>query len=203
MNIAIIGAGNVGIALTRAWTPKHTVYLGVRNPSDPSKQELAKLPNTTLVTNKEAVQHADVIVIAVHPGQLKEVCESLGDVTGKVVIDANNSIGERVADFPDNSAAIAAWTSGAKVIKCFNTAGANIIGHANFGDVKADTFMASNDADAKELVSTLAQDAGFARAVDCGKLENAVLLEKLADVWVGLVMSTDLGREFTFKMLQR
>ena len=203
MNIAIIGAGNVGGALAKAWSGKHTLYLGVRDPNDPSKQELGKLPNTTLMKNTDAAQRADVVVIAIHPPQLREVCESLGDVSGKIIIDANNSIREKVSSFPDNSAAIAAWTNGAKVVKCFNTAGANIIGHADFGSTKADTYMAGDDANAKEVVNSLAQDAGFARAVDCGKLENAVWLEKLADVWVGLVINTTLGREFAFKLVQR
>jgi predicted dinucleotide-binding enzyme len=203
MNIAIIGAGNVGGSLARAWSSKHTIFLGVRDPSNPDKQELGKLPNTTVTKNADAVSRADVIVIAVHPPQLREVCESLGNISGKIIIDANNSIRERVADFPDNSAAIAAWTNGAKVVKCFNTAGANIIGHADFGEIKADTYMAGDNVQAKETVNSLAQDAGFARAVDCGKLANAAWLEKLADVWVGLVINSGLGREFAFKMLQR
>jgi predicted dinucleotide-binding enzyme len=203
VNIAIIGAGNVGGALARVWSVKHAIYLGVRDPNDPTKQELGKLPNTSLMTDAEAAQHADVIVIAVHPPELQDVCKSLGDVSGKIIIDANNSIREKAGDFPDNSAAIAAWTSGAKIVKCFNAAGANVIGHADFGGMKTDAYMAGDDPSAKETVSELAQDAGFDRAVDCGKLANAVWLEKLADVWVGLVMNSDLGRDFAFKMLQR
>jgi predicted dinucleotide-binding enzyme len=203
MNIAIIGAGNVGGALARAWSSKHTIYLGVKDPSAPNKQELAKLPNTTLTSNAEAVKQAEVVVIAVHPPELHDVCTSLGDVHGKILIDANNSIREKAGDFPSNSAAIAAWTEGARIVKCFNTAGANIIGNAEFGSIRADIYMAGDDAAAKELTNTLAQDADFARAVDCGKLDNAVLLEKLAEVWVGLVMNSELGREFSFKCLQR
>jgi predicted dinucleotide-binding enzyme len=203
MNIAIIGAGNVGGALARAWSSKHTIYLGVKDPADPSKQELTKIPNTSLTTTAAAAGHAEVIVIAVHPPELQAVCTSLGDVSGKLIIDANNSMREKPGDFPDNSAAIASWTSGAKIVKCFNTAGANIIGHTDFNGLKADTYMAGDDPAAKEVVEDLAKDAGFARAVDCGKLANAGLLEKLAEVWVGLVINSDLGRDFSFKLLQR
>jgi predicted dinucleotide-binding enzyme len=203
MKIAIIGAGNVGGALARAWSSKHTLYIGVKDPEDPSKQELAKLPNISLSDNATAAQQAEVIVIAVHPPELREVCQSLGDVSGKIIIDANNSIREKPAGYPDNSAAITAWTTGARIVKCFNAHGANVIENPDFNGTKADTYMASDDPAAKELADTLAKDLGFARAVDCGKLANAVLLEQLADVWVGLVQNSDLGREFTFKLLQR
>lgn len=203
MNIAIVGVGTVGSALAKAWAGKHTLFLGVRDPNDPEKQTLGKMPGTELTTVSDAAQKADIIVIAVHPPQLHEVCEALGDVSDKIIIDANNSIREHIADYPDNSAAIAAWTNSTKVVKCFNTAGANIIENTDFAGQHADTYMAGDDADAKTTVNKLAQDAGFARAVDCGKLANAFWLEKLADVWVGLVINSDLGRDFAFKMLQR
>ncbi len=56
MKIAIIGAGNVGIALGKAWTKRgHEIVFGVRDPESAKARSLAKqFPNAHLLLNGAA-----------------------------------------------------------------------------------------------------------------------------------------------------
>ena len=203
MNIAIIGVGNVGGALTKAWAPKgHRLFLGVQ---DLGKPELAQYLGDTVTAHSvpDAAQAAEIIVLALPPAALQEVCSAMGDIKAKVIIDCANTMFQKIEGFDSTTQAVQTWTGGANVVKAFNTAGANIIGNTDFGGTVADTYMAGGDDAAKKIIDRLARDAGFARAVDCGPVENAKLLEGLAAVWVGLAQNSALGREFSFKMLHR
>src|ERR1700730_11516029 len=66
MKIAIIGAGNVGAALGKAWTKRgHEIVFGVRDPESAKARSLAKqFPNAHLLLNGAAVQNAEFIVLA-------------------------------------------------------------------------------------------------------------------------------------------
>lgn len=62
MRIAIIGAGNVGSALGRAWLGGgEDVIFGVPNPADP---KCRSLPEEGLRTAPEAARNAEIIVLA-------------------------------------------------------------------------------------------------------------------------------------------
>lgn len=67
MDIAIIGAGNVGAALARGWAKKgHAIHFGVRNPGDSKygalKGQLGA--SAKFVQPSEAARNAGVIVLA-------------------------------------------------------------------------------------------------------------------------------------------
>ena len=65
MKIAVIGAGNVGSALGRAWAKRgHDVVFGVRNPGEARFATLAEWPNIAVASNQEAAKEADVIALA-------------------------------------------------------------------------------------------------------------------------------------------
>jgi 8-hydroxy-5-deazaflavin:NADPH oxidoreductase len=63
MRIAIIGAGNVGSALGRAWLKSgEEVVFGVPNPDDPKYGSLAK---ERLCAPPAAAQNSEIIVLAI------------------------------------------------------------------------------------------------------------------------------------------
>lgn len=66
MKIAIIGAGNVGATLGRAWLKRgHEVAFGVRDPNSPKARDLtSESPTARVVTNLEAARGSEVIVLA-------------------------------------------------------------------------------------------------------------------------------------------
>lgn len=83
MNIAIIGAGNMGSAVARGVmrnTSEHNIYIS--NPSkgklEALQQEFPKIRVTT--KNKEAVKGADLVILAVKPWLMPQVLLEVGAV---------------------------------------------------------------------------------------------------------------------------
>lgn len=79
-----------------------------------------------------------------------------------------------------------------------------IIGAGNVGAslTSVDVPLASDDAEAKALVSSIATKVGFT-PIDAGPLRNAALLESLAVLWIHLAMKGGQGRHVAFKLLKR
>ena len=205
MNIAIIGTGNVGGALATKWANAgHQIRLGVKDTQNFKGKELLNNPNTSLHTISEAVQVADVILLATPAPAAVEVAQSLGDTSGKIIIDAMNVVmGRGPAGFTNTADAILAHTSTGKVIKCFNTTGFNNMENTLYNGVAIDAFMAGNDKQAKQTVRQLALDAGFAECFDVGGNDKFQLMEQFAFFWINLAMMQGQGREIGFKLLKR
>jgi predicted dinucleotide-binding enzyme len=90
----------------------------------------------------------------------------------------------------------------ARVVKCFNTTGANNLENPNYGDDRPMMFLCGNDAGVKSVVMKLGQDVGF-EMIDAGELATARLLEPVAMLWIHLAFRGGLGRNFAFKLLRR
>jgi predicted dinucleotide-binding enzyme len=205
MKIAIIGTGNVGGALATKWSGKgHTILLGVRNTEEFKGKELLKNQNTTVHTIEEAVQQSDVILLATPAPMAVEVAQSLGDTTGKVIIDAANIVMGRGPQGYNNVAdAILANTATRDVVKCFNTTGFNNMANANYGDTALDMFVAGDSQKGKSIANQLALDAGFAACYDVGGIDKFQLMEQFAFFWINLAMFQGQGREIGFKLVKR
>jgi NADPH-dependent F420 reductase len=210
MKIAIVGSGNVGGALGARWAKGgHQVTFGSRNPDDADmKQLLARAgSNARAAKPQEAARSGDVLLLAVPWPAAKEAVQGLGDLTGKVLIDAVNPLLPDLSGLalgPTTSAAeqVAGWAPGAKVVKAFNTVGSNIMESPAFGQDKPVLFYCGDDADAKGTVKQLADELGF-NAVDAGPLTQARLLEPFALLWISLAFKAGFGREIAFKFLRR
>lgn len=205
MKIAIIGTGNVGGALATKWAKKgHQIYLGVRDTSNFKGQVLLNNPNTNALSIQEAVQQAEVIVLATPAMMAVEVARSLGATTGKVIIDTMNIVlGRGPEGFSNTADAILANTITTDVVKCFNTTGFNNMENPNYGDQVLDVFVAGDSAKGKEMVQQLALDAGFANCYNVGGNDRFELMEKFAFFWINLAMFQGQGREIGFKLLKR
>jgi 8-hydroxy-5-deazaflavin:NADPH oxidoreductase len=206
-NIAIIGAGNVGGSLGRTFSKAGlAVRFGVRAGSDTKALLEACGPSASVSDPAEAAGWGDVVFIAVPGSAAVEVTRSLATtLAGKVVVDCNNPLvwkeGPVWAPPPEGSlaAALAAVAPGARVVKGFNTFGAEFHANPRLAGSPAQVFLASDDADAKKLVSEIATKAGFT-TVDAGPLRNASVLENLAMLWIHLATVGGQGRDFAFAM---
>lgn len=98
---------------------------------------------------------------------------------------------------------IAKMASGAKVVKAFNHVYAQII-HSSpqFGNRKANVFIAGDDIEAKQTVANLIKDIGF-EPVDSGPLQNARYLEPLAELCVQLAYAQGKGTDQAMCLIQR
>ncbi|QOI97083.1 MAG: NAD(P)-binding domain-containing protein [Flammeovirgaceae bacterium] len=205
MKIAIIGTGNVGGALATAWAKAgHTIFLGVQNTSDFKGKELLKNANTSVHPVQAAVREAEVIVVATPAPVAAAVAQSLGDTTGKVIIDAMNVVmGRGPAGFSNTADAILANTATRDVVKSFNTTGFNNMKNPTYGNMAIDMFMAGDSEKGKKIVHHLALDAGFAECYDVGGNDKFQLMEQFAFFWINLAMMRGQGREIGFKLLKR
>lgn len=201
MRVAVIGAGQVGSALgTRLSALGHTVLYGVRDPDDPKYAglEIESLP--------EAVEGAEVIILAVPWHAARDAVASLGDVGNRIVIDATNPFtpDRRLVLHPDGSGSeqVARWLKGGRVVKAFNTTGSGNLRNANYAGGLPLMLIAGDDEAAKEIVMQLAAGIGF-DPVDAGSLSAARDLEHLGSLWVRLAYGSGLGRDIAFSLLRR
>lgn len=199
MKIAIIGAGNVGATLGRRFVEAgHKVTFGVPNPEEHRDESLAG----PVLTVRDAAADADAVLLAVPYGAAKSVVEECGGLARKIVIDATNPLGmtpnglDLTVGFTNSGAEeIAAAAPEAKLVKCFNQTG-----FANMVEPRGSMmFVCGNDAEANETVRKLAAEIGF-DAITIGDLTKARLLEPLAMLWIHLSATTDLKRDFAFRI---
>lgn len=204
MNIAIIGSGNVGGALAQQWFKAgHTVIIGAKLPlSDKNIQLATKIGEDRFASIENAVSQSDVILIATPPTAIFEILQQLGDVTGKVIIDATNSVMKSPEPYKTVYHCLMDKTKG-EIVKCFNTTGYENMLNPQYKDLAIDMFMAGDSDHAKVIAKQLALDCGFAACIDFGKSDKVELLEKFALSWINLAIMQGHGRDIAFKVLHR
>lgn len=209
MRVAIIGTGNVGGSLgTRLAAAGCDVIFGARG--DPPEGLLERAgARARAAAVADAVQAAEVVVLAVPGGAAKAVAaEHAARLDARVLIDATNPVswdGGPVWSPPEegsNAAAVAAAAPGARVVKAFNTFGAEFHADPSLGAGSVDVPFAADDVEAATVVAELAETAGFT-PVNAGPLRNASVLENLAVLWIHLATVGGQGRNVAFKLLSR
>ena len=208
MSISIIGAGNVGMALGHALTRRgETVVFGVQNPAAYAG-ELAKLgPLATVRTNAEAIAASEVVILAIPHAAVAAVAQSVGDWGGKILVDATNPLapdlsGLTVGTTTSSAEELAKLAKGARVVKAFNTTGAENMADTSYAGGTPFMPVCGDDAGARSKVIALAASIGF-DAVDCGELAAARFLEPFAMTWIHMAIKLGMGRRFAFARLQR
>lgn len=134
MNIAIIGAGNVGGALGVAWADGgHEIFFGVRDAADPKLKELlARAGGKARAGSvRDAIATAGVAALTVPWPAAEDVLRRARDIGGRILLDCTNPLtpdlsGLRVGPTTSGAEQVASWAAGARVVKIFNTTG-----HAN------------------------------------------------------------------------
>lgn len=202
--VGIIGTGNVGGAFgERLVEVGYTVRFGVREGSDVSAL-LARCGERASATSVVEASKADAVLLAVPGMAVREAVQGMGDLSGRIVIDATNPVGAGIslASPPEGSNAgiVAALAPKARVVKAFNVFGAEFHRHPTIDGVPVDVPVATDDAEAKRDVIALAERAGF-RPLDLGGLRNAVVLEAMAIAWIHLAMKGGHGRQVAWKLL--
>jgi len=209
MKIAVIGIGQVGGALGSRWARAgHEVIFGVRDITSSHTQAVAQAggPLAHLASMKDAEAAASIIALAVPWTATQAVLKELGDLTGKIVVDCTNPIGPggwlAVGHTTSGGEQVAAWASGARVVKAFNSTGWQNMINTDYGALKPTMFLCGDDAEAKRTVAELAEVLGF-EACDSGPLYVARYLEPLAKLWVQLAYSQGWGSDIAFKIIKR
>jgi NADPH-dependent F420 reductase len=185
--IALIGTGNVSSALGRRFAAQgHTVLYGSRTPNDADGTELVRATGhgARAVTPAEAAAAAEIVVLAVPWDAVESVVRGLGVLDGKIVIDPTNpriTTPEGLRDYalPDSNAErIQRLAPAAKVVKAFNTLGADTMLDPARAGWPVTIPVVGDDPAAKAVVVELAQDIGL-EAIDVGPLRHARIVEGL------------------------
>lgn len=205
MKIAIIGTGNVGSALATHWANKgHEILLGVRNTEEFKGKNLLENPHTSVYETAEAVRRSEVVLLSTPATAAIEVVQSLGDTSGKVIIDAMNIVmGRGPQGYKNTADAILAHTASREVVKCFNTTGFNNMVNPDYNGIPVDVFVAGDSEKGKAIAIQLAKDAGFGDCYDIGGNDKFELMEQFAWFWINLAMFRGQGREIAFKLMKR
>jgi 8-hydroxy-5-deazaflavin:NADPH oxidoreductase len=206
MNIAIIGAGNVGGALaTSAQRAGHSVT--VSSKGGDSARKVAEATGARAAGSAlEAIENADVVILAVPYPSVAEILNEVGPVlAGKIVVDATNPLkadhSGLTTEGTSGAEEIQAQARGARVVKAFNTQlAARQLDPKVAGGLRVDGYVAADDAEAKRMVLELVEGIGF-NPVDAGALSMAKYLEAMAFLNISLQVSNGWSWQAGWKLV--
>src|SRR5471030_137728 len=191
MSYAIVGFGNIGRALAKAFA-RNRIEVSVATTRDPeSFASAAAAIGPTIVAKKlaDAVK-ADIIFLAVHFEAHPGVAKARPSWQGKTVIDVTNAYGvppEDLGGQPSSKAVGQAFT-GAKLVKGFNHLVAAVLDQdpAVHGGRRV-VFLASDDDGAAEEIGALAENLGFSPIKLGGLSEGGLLVQARGNSWGQLI----------------
>jgi 8-hydroxy-5-deazaflavin:NADPH oxidoreductase len=191
MQIGILGAGHVGLAVGRQLVGAgHRVKLSsARGPQALAPVAQGIGAEAASVTEAAA---ADLVLLAVPWPAVSDTLDPLPDWQGRILVDATNPFVTfdplQLADLQGRSASVivAEHAPGARVVKAFNT-----ITMANFekgprqGEATRVLFVSGDDAAAKQTVQHIITELGFA-AIDLGGLDEGGRMQQPGGPLAGL-----------------
>jgi len=207
--VAIVGTGSVGAALARNLI-SHGISVQLASTDLEKTRELASaLGDRARAVTTSSIGDVDAVFLAVPANAAPAVLEAAtGLPAGTIIVDCTNPItwneGPVHAPPPEGSttAQLAARFPHLRVLKAFNTFGAEFHERPALGTASANLYVAGDDADCKRALGDLARKLGF-DPVDVGPLRNARHLESLAILWIHLATVGGRGREFVFELCER
>lgn len=210
MKLGVIGSGNIGKGIG-SWAAKvgYDVTFSARTEVGAKAAAQAAGQGAKASSVREAVQSADLVLLAVPYGAVKDVLPQLGPLLrGKTVIDATNPLSSDYSSLTlgfTTSAAeeIAKLIPEAYVVKAFNTVFAQIYASQNpkIHGKAISIFVAGDNKEATEQVRTLSAKMGF-DAVNAGPLKSARNIEPLAMLNISLGYGQGLGTSIGFTLLR-
>jgi predicted dinucleotide-binding enzyme len=191
MSYAIIGFGNIGQALAKAFARK-SIEASVATTRDPASFASAAAaigPTIIPKTLVEAVK-ADIIFLAVRFEQHPDVAKALSTWQGKTIVDVTNAYGVPPEELggQSSSQAVARAFAGARLVKGFNHLGAAVLAQdpAVSGGRRV-VFLASDDDGAAAEIGALAENLGFAPIKLGGLSEGGLLVQARGKSWGQLI----------------
>jgi predicted dinucleotide-binding enzyme len=199
LNVAVIGAGNVGGTLGRAFARAgHKVTFGVRDPADGRAEAVVADSGADVGRVADALFGAEVVVLAL-PGNMIEAFlrQHAAALESLLIVDAANRIG---GPGPAHSRdAVLAAVPTARYARAFNTVGWENFAEPRFGDTAADLFYSADEAD-RPLVEALISAVGL-RPAYVGADQHDVV-DGVLRLWFALAVGQQRGRRLAFRVLE-
>lgn len=185
--VAVIGTGNVGSALGQRFAELgHEIVYGSRDPGRASVERLVSEtgPTASAATQRAAAQAADIVVFAVPWDVVEDLTRTLGDLSGRIIIDPTNPrriAADGLRDYAfdgSNAERIQALAPNARVVKAFNSLGAGTMRDPAIAGGPVSVPIVGDDAEARAFVAELVAGIGL-EPVDFGPLRYARVIEGL------------------------
>ena len=194
MDIAILGSGEVGRALGRAFTAAgHQITIGTRDPERTRAREEWADVSLNLVAYADL--RGDVFVNATSGAGALAALRAVGSgLDGKVVIDTANPL-DHSQGFPpslfiSNTDSLVEQLQrelpNARLIKSFNTMSNPVMINPTGLPADSTIFIAGNDEEARQVAADLLRDLGWTDILDLGDLTAARGLEMYLPLWIRL-----------------
>jgi len=186
--VAIIGTGNIGGRLAADFAAGAQDFLLAGRDQEATRKLASGLDgHAEAVSVDEAVQRADVLVLAVWFDTVKQLIAQYGErLAGKVIVDPTNPIGpdgnggfQKIIGEQESSGQILAGLlpPGARLVKAFGTLSADSLSAAARREPeRAVLFYAADDDAAGNLVADLIRIDGY-EPVRVGGLDQSIRLE--------------------------
>ncbi|WP_370673608.1 NADPH-dependent F420 reductase [Pleomorphomonas sp. PLEO] len=191
MSYAIIGFGNIGKALAKAFARKgiEVSVATTRDPGSFAADAAAIGPKVIAKTLADAVT-ADIIFLAVRFESHPDVATVLPTWQGKTIIDVTNAYGvppEKLGGQPSSKFVAQAFT-GARLVKGFNHLVAATLDQdpAVHGGRRV-VFLASDDDGAADEIGALAEKLGFSPIKLGGLSDGGLLVQARGNSWGRLI----------------
>ena len=191
MSYAIIGFGNIGQALAKAFARKG-VEVSVATTRDPESFASAAAAIGPMILPKtlaDAVK-ANILFLAVHFEAHRDVAKALPSWRGKTIIDVTNAYGvppEKLGGQPSSKFIAQAFTGG-RLVKGFNHLVAAVLDQdpAVHGGRRV-VFLSSDDDAAADQIGALAENLGFSPIKLGGLSEGGLLAQARGNTWGRLI----------------
>jgi predicted dinucleotide-binding enzyme len=191
--VAIIGSGNIGSRLAANFAAGGQDFLLADRDQAAAHKIAADLNgHAEVVSIDDAIERAEMLVIAVWPDPFKQLIAQYGErLAGKVIVDPTNPVGpdgkggyRKVIGEQESSAQILAGLlpAGARLVKAFGTLSAPTLSAAAWREPeRAVQFYAADDDAAGDLVADLIRADGY-EPVRVGGLDQAIRIEMFGDL---------------------
>jgi 8-hydroxy-5-deazaflavin:NADPH oxidoreductase len=191
--VAIVGTGNIGSRLAANFAAGGQDYLLAGRDQEAARKLAADLDgHAEVVSVDEAMERADVLVVALWPDAFKQLIAQYADrLAGKVIVDPSNAIGpdgaggfRKVIGEQESSGQILAalLPAGAQLVKAFGTLSAPTLSAAAWREPeRAVQFYAADDDAAGDLVADLIRAGGY-EPVRVGGLDQSIRIEMFGDL---------------------
>ena len=191
MSYSIIGFGNIGQALAKAFA-RNGIEVCVATTRDPESfaADAAAIGPTIIPKKLADAVKADIIFLAVRFESHPDVAKALATWQGKTIVDVTNAYGvspEELGGQPSSKAVAQAFTGG-RLVKGFNHLVAAVLDQdpAVHGGRRV-VFLASDDDGAAAEIGALAENLGFAPIKLGGLSEGGLLVQARGNSWGRLI----------------
>jgi len=191
--VGIIGTGNIGSRLAAGFAAGGQDFLLAGRDLETARKLASGLDgHAEVVSIDEAVERADVLVLAVWLDASKQLIAQYGErLAGKVIVDPSNPVApdgdggfRKIIGEQESSGQILAGLlpAGARLVKAFGTLSADTLSAAARREPeRAVLFYAADDDAAGDLVADLIRTGGY-EPVRVGGLDQSIRLEVFGDL---------------------